>query len=106
MFKSVFCNKGGVGEGHGANSQFGGTLPTAVPSGQSFASAVQATKDGEGDGEVAMEGKGDDEGEGGWEETQPAIRKPRKRKIIEILLMRNSLQPGIKLLKFNQNSRE
>lgn len=32
----------GVEPGHGANSQFGPVLPTALPSGQIFASSVQA----------------------------------------------------------------
>jgi hypothetical protein len=31
--------------GHGANSQFGPVLPTALPSGQTFASSVQACGD-------------------------------------------------------------
>ncbi len=38
----------GVAEGHGANSQEGGTRPTALPSGHIFASAVHATGVGAG----------------------------------------------------------
>ena len=42
VYPDQFAVGPGVEVGHGANSQFGPTLPTLDPSGQSFASWVQA----------------------------------------------------------------
>ncbi len=40
---SVHVTSSSCFSGQGANSQSGGTLPTAVPSGHTFASSVHAT---------------------------------------------------------------